>query len=144
MLSSKNTQSSDSAKAWQSSLLHEDVQGGSIYRGRPFHWSRTPSRQNSEHLSESKGFSCSWSSTPSSRVLAYASPQMKLLKGQAVMQTSNCWMCVCLSPAAGTGSRPACTRYVLGCTKRSVISRLTKVFVPLYSTLVRPHLQYCI
>ena len=31
---------------------------------------------------------------------------------------------------------------ILGCIKRSIVSKSCEVLVPLYSTLVRPHLKY--
>ena len=59
-------------------------------------------------------------------------------------RTWGCWLDEKLNMDPAMCSAAQKANCILGCIKRSVTSRSREVILPLYSALLRPHLQYCI
>jgi len=64
-----------------------------------------------------------------------SSPEKKDLELLVDEKLNMSWQCALAAQQAN------CT---LGCIKRSVASRSREGILPLYSALVRPHLEYCV
>jgi len=67
--------------------------------------------------------------------MTYSSSEEKDLGLMANEKLNMTWQCVLAAQKANS---------ILGCIKRSVASRSREVILPLYSALVRAHLEYCI
>ncbi|GAB0187975.1 hypothetical protein GRJ2_001262800 [Grus japonensis] len=64
-----------------------------------------------------------------------SSPEEKDLGVLVNKKLNMTWQCMLAARIAGC---------ILDCIKRSMTSRLREVILPLYSALVRPHLEYCV
>ncbi|GAB0175909.1 hypothetical protein GRJ2_000056100 [Grus japonensis] len=63
------------------------------------------------------------------------SPEEKDLRVLVNEKLNMTWQCVLAVQKAN---------HILGCMKRSVTSRSKEVILPLYCSVMRPHLEYCI
>ncbi|GAB0185473.1 hypothetical protein GRJ2_001012600 [Grus japonensis] len=67
--------------------------------------------------------------------ILYVTPEKKDLGVLVNEKLNMTWQCVLAAQKAN---------HILGCIKRTVTSRSREGILPLYSTLMRPHLEYCV